>query len=52
MADGGQKILAITFLTFKSSVNKPLGIITPLLILVSLTINLNCLKLRYSKNST
>jgi hypothetical protein len=49
---GGHKILAVTFLTFKKSVNKPLGIVTLLSILVILTINLNCLKLRYSKNPT
>jgi hypothetical protein len=42
----GHKILAVTFLTFKKSVNKPLGIVTLLSILVILTINLNCLKLR------
>jgi hypothetical protein len=39
-------------LTFKKSVNKPLGIVTLLSILVILTINLNGLKLRYSKNPT
>jgi hypothetical protein len=45
-------LIYVTFLTFKQSVNKPLGIVTPLSILVILTINLNCLKLRYSKNPT
>jgi hypothetical protein len=46
---GGQKFLAVTILTF---VNKFLETVTPLSILVILTINVNCLKLRYSKNPT
>jgi hypothetical protein len=35
---------------YTTIVNEPLETVTPLSIFVILTINLNCLKLRYSKN--
>jgi hypothetical protein len=50
---GGQKILAVTILTFMYSVNKPLRTVTPLPILVILTFCYSVKlfkRFRYSKN--